>query len=430
VVKPEEKPRRGTRPADIKHYLKPLLKQRSDLVLVGHYLLIRPIRHLLRGASLNRTSDKYAFRIWRYLLPLWESPGWVAFSDTIHDGEWQVWQPHFDPLLMDALAHDVFAPLGEITSFQDVADKLPGIPYHSAAIPVPLLLLAGERDRAESYVQRVEESDPSHWKDWAKTQREFLAQDIGDICARFHAREAKNAKALKLDGIWEPSPFPVELPAAERKVQSGEPVFAPEPWIPRPASLLQEMPEQPGDVRFAKKWIFRGWDNPLLVASLSREEAEERHQNSEDYVLAARLPGRLLLMLGRQGVDRSDPARIKSPLPDPSKHVGGFLLEVHGRDFVAQALVFRDWDVDGVMWLSSVDVLQRSTRRSLWAVSFDRRESTKAIWDYREDRYNERPLTDRERGQLWFTTPRFGDFGTLVGMVLSALRSEGYGEIA
>ena len=35
---------RGTRPADIRHYLKPLLQQRSDLVLVGRRLVIRPRR--------------------------------------------------------------------------------------------------------------------------------------------------------------------------------------------------------------------------------------------------------------------------------------------------------------------------------------------------------------------------------------------------
>ncbi len=45
---------RGTRPADIRHYLKPLLKMRPDLALVDRSLVIRPVRHVLRGAFLNR----------------------------------------------------------------------------------------------------------------------------------------------------------------------------------------------------------------------------------------------------------------------------------------------------------------------------------------------------------------------------------------
>jgi hypothetical protein len=55
VAKP---PRRqpGTRPADLKKYLKPLLEQRSDLALVGRMLVVRPVRHVLRGAFLDRMS--------------------------------------------------------------------------------------------------------------------------------------------------------------------------------------------------------------------------------------------------------------------------------------------------------------------------------------------------------------------------------------
>jgi hypothetical protein len=50
VARDENTKQPGTRPADIKRYLKPLLEQRSDLVLIGRYLLIRPVRHMLRGA--------------------------------------------------------------------------------------------------------------------------------------------------------------------------------------------------------------------------------------------------------------------------------------------------------------------------------------------------------------------------------------------
>ena len=69
LVKPEAVESPARRPADIKQYLKPLLKQRNDLVLMGRCLMIRPIRHLRRGVFLDRTSDKYGFRVWRYIVP-------------------------------------------------------------------------------------------------------------------------------------------------------------------------------------------------------------------------------------------------------------------------------------------------------------------------------------------------------------------------
>ena len=54
---------RGTRPADIKHYLKPLLELRSDLVLRGRFLIIRPVRHILRGAysTVQVTNTRFEF---------------------------------------------------------------------------------------------------------------------------------------------------------------------------------------------------------------------------------------------------------------------------------------------------------------------------------------------------------------------------------
>ncbi len=92
---------RGTRPADIKHYLKPLLELRSDLVLRGRFLIIRPVRHILRGAIFDRTSDKYTFRIFRYIAPLfnasWDNAGLGDSENSIHC---EVWQPHFLPVLL------------------------------------------------------------------------------------------------------------------------------------------------------------------------------------------------------------------------------------------------------------------------------------------------------------------------------------------
>ena len=72
LVKPEDAKHPGTRPADLKRYLKPLLKQRSDLVLIGRLLLIRPVRHIVRGVFFARTGDKYKFEIVRYIRPLFE----------------------------------------------------------------------------------------------------------------------------------------------------------------------------------------------------------------------------------------------------------------------------------------------------------------------------------------------------------------------
>jgi hypothetical protein len=125
------------------------------------------------------------------------------------------------------------------------------------------------------------------------------------VCAKLHAREAENVKALKLERIWEPAPFPVELPPAER-ARSADPLFLTTPWIPTPSWLWQEFPTEPGEIRFAKKVRWRG-DEQILQVALSREEAEQRHRAREEYVMAARLSDGSLLVVHLFEWDRNHP---------------------------------------------------------------------------------------------------------------------------
>ena len=226
---------RTTRPADIRHYLKPLLEQRDDLVLVGRMLLIRPMRHLLRGAFLDRTSDRYSFRLSRACDPLYMPDGRI--DDILHDGAFYVWQPHFEPLLTATLADEVFEPLGRMTTLVDFSSRRGGdTPYPFAQ--VTSLVLAGERDRAAACAEEIERKYESlaaemrqHW--------EGLSADIESTCAKYHAKEAATVKAMKLERFWEPSPFPVELPASERESKSAERLFVTQPWPAPPSWLWQ-----------------------------------------------------------------------------------------------------------------------------------------------------------------------------------------------
>src|SRR4029077_9059948 len=106
----------------------------------------------------------------------------------------------------------------------------------------------------------------------------------------FRKREANTAKALKLGDVWEPAPFPAEVAEADRTARRAEPRFVATPWIARPPGLLQEPPEEPGEVRFAQERLWRNGRVIMLVA-LTREEAAERHRTRQHYALATRLPG-------------------------------------------------------------------------------------------------------------------------------------------
>jgi hypothetical protein len=431
TLKPKSTPRRGTRPADIKRYLKPLLKQRSDLVVIDRMVLIRPVRHVLRGAFLERSRDKYRFEILPYLKPLW-SPAWrLEILGSIYGT--RVWHPHFEPVLIDTLQHDIFTPLGKIATHDDLAGALPDrLEFFLFTTRVCALILAGERERAEDCVRDLENSEYARrCQDWIKSARDLLARDIHDVCAEFHAKEAKAVKAMKVEAIWEPSPFPVEVPAAERNSRTAEPLFVAEPWLPRPPGLWLDVPEVPGEVRFAKDWQFGRKEHTVLVAPLTRAEAEDRHQNGENYALAARLSDGQLLLLAQQGTDRRDPGRAdRSDPPGPEVYAGGFYFSLDGVHFRASAHVYKYHDVDGMLEVSSMEIDDKIAQRTVWAWRFDDYDAEVTIRDRREGEQKQRKnVTDAEMDRFRFPKPAFGDFDAIVRFVLGMLRSEGYGEL-
>ena len=426
VLKPAGTKRRGTRPADIRHYLKPLLKQRPDLVLVGRLLLVRPVRHILRAVFLDRTSDKYSFRIWPYLKPLWGS--YWSVNDFPFIDMCPVWQPHFEPLLMDVLQQDIFALFGRVTTHEELVATLPD--DHHDRTRVMALILAGASERAEAYVRLIEESKDlgnPFWRDWVKSQRDLLDRDVSEVCQECHAAEAKAVKAKKLERFWEPSPFPVEVPPAERDSRTAEPIFATKPWPAPPPDLLPDLPRAPGDVRFAKDWTRLGRGNPILVAALTREQAEERHRNGEGYVLAARLADGALLVIRWHGRDRLDPWRADGPNPDSRAYASGFFLWWYGSDLMADAHCHAR---EGMLELGSVGVDERATRTHVWGCSLDSDKGFLSIWNYRGgERYQRRSVTVAEIAQFRCPPPAFGEFDAIVRTMLTILRTAGYGDL-
>lgn len=149
-------------------------------MLVGRELVIRPVRHILRGALFDSTSDKYSFNVYRYTNPLYLGDG-LGSSEPVHGWAWQVWQPHFQPLLFDVLETEIFGSVGKLTTFDAWADKLleiclrPGL--HTAGelqACVVAPVLAGQPERAVKFIREIERRDPTGMGHWVKKQLGFL----------------------------------------------------------------------------------------------------------------------------------------------------------------------------------------------------------------------------------------------------------------
>jgi hypothetical protein len=427
--RPEEPKHPGTRPADIKRYLKPLLKLRPDLVLCGRHLLIRPVRHLLRGVALGRTYDKYKLSLYRHINPLYGDMTLGGFGDNLLWDIWKVWQPYFLPLLVDSLAEDVFEPYGPITSLNGFADWLESREPRRIEL-VRTLLLAGERDRAVALAERFErEPAIDELQAWCiKERRALLERDLASICADAHRGEAANVKSLGLEKVWEPSPFPVELPAAARQ-SVDELSIVTTPWLPRTSGLVVEAPERTGEMQFADMWV--ECDNRIvLLAPLTREEAARRHEARESYCLATRLSGGELLVFHHSSDwHPSDPERSQKP---DRVHNKIYYLWVHGTTNRLFAEFSESWLEAGQFALRSVDVRTLGWTTT-WHCHNDVRARQITIHDPPSDRGERGPIhrhmSDSDVALCVRELPAFGEFEDLLERANVYLSLVGYGRV-
>lgn len=424
-VKPDAKSTRA-RPSHIKRYLKPLLQQRSDLVLIGQLLLVRPVRHLIRGVLFER-PNKHSVRLRAYLKPLYETQG---FGEEIRVGyvrrshNLPVRAPHFEPLLLETLA-DIFDEIGPVTTLADLAPMLSGTMWVDQA-RIRALFLAGERERAEDFAREIEPRHRDSCEGWLDSQQRFFSRDVAEYCAELRADEAELADALELGDVWEPAPFPVELPPEERASRSSEPAFHATPWIPRPTWLFGEMPERPGEVRFAQATNDRR-GRKVLEIELTPEQAEERHLRHETYVLAARLPGGLLALVWH--------ARLGSAsTPQPSAHVYmQYYVHLVGAAQTAIASIGHRYDDLSVTFLDHFEVYDsRLADPSIWSCSVKLEAGEKRIYDSRGGDghvYIKSPLSPSERDLVTTSVPTFGENADFAERLRLFLRAAGFGEI-
>ncbi|WP_157089525.1 hypothetical protein [Bosea sp. WAO] len=368
----------GTRPADIKRYLKGLLAEREDLVLVGRHLLIRPVRHILRGALFDRTGERTRFRIWPYLQPLYGCPVSTGCLEPIHGSLWDVTASHFMPLLQDALLHDVFADVGSITTLEGLSSRLESNREKVSACVVALLL-AGRPQTASTIIDGLEARD-AIWAHWLAEERQLLDRDVKAVCAEFREREERTVQALKIASIWEPSPFPAELPEHLRE-SVAEPQFQAGTWPATPDGLLAPLPDQPGELKFSREYIFRrGF--PLLLKPMTIAAGQRAYRAHERLIAAQRLhDGMLLLSI-------VDPQRAHqswidqtSPGADPIGYHSRFLL--YGIERLAEVSLHRRSLSEEPLSISSIDIRSRDRRREIWRCNFRHDQAVATVFDAR-----------------------------------------------
>ena len=246
---PKQRNLRG--PTALKRMLKPLLALRSDLVLAPSLLLIRPVRHLMRGAEFEWSDRGTTCSVRPFIRPLYQ-PSRVFLNDAVFSGS--VESPDFEPMLFDRLAVEVFEPLGKVSTIEDFIGSEWGKRLWLEEAFYSILLSRGleeakaiaaeldegdtrylekckarlatanrEKDVEMKYARRLELKSAEEDLERSKERQALVARGEAAVFEHYRAREGEVARGHKVEQAWEPSPFPAQLPASRRAAKSADP---------------------------------------------------------------------------------------------------------------------------------------------------------------------------------------------------------------
>jgi len=400
-----------------------LLEIRSDLALVDQLLVIRPVRHLVRGALLRCTTERSepVLRVYLYIKPLYQ-PEYLDLAILQNQPvlRSQIEAPDFEPILFDRLAEDVFAHVGKIATSEDFLGRVKAKPHWPETL-FESILLSGGVAPARDYLAQFENDAVVPY--WVNERRQLLETQGSGIFAHYRAEEANTAKKLKIAHIWEPSPFPSELRKDDRETTSGDPVFVSTPWLEYPTGWRQDAPDAPGEVRFGLS-LWRRDDRVMLLNPLTREQAEARHRDYQEYMLAARLAEGPLLTMGRftSGDIESD-GSLREGRPPPLTTHNLWIYGSLGQRIIAS--FSEDYDDPGILKLRSVNILGIEEEH-LWYSFLNFEDNEKSVYD-RETPRQSREMTVADRAAYAFPLPRFGELAILWERLSMYLEKEGFG---
>jgi hypothetical protein len=223
-----------TTQAEVKRLIKPLLDRHPDFILVGRWLYLRPIHHFARAILIDRTSNPNLFNPrwavmhlfqWRRSFHL----NWSEFLDNVASRRPAIWDksdPNLASTMIDQTESVVLPKLRAIQTLNDYLAYVSQhyLRHHLFDRPDVRLIVEsalGNWDSArsicEEHLDGQFRDNPLHDDDGRATYQRIRALcacvtegDSQGAAKLLHAWEAATAKNLKIEHIWEPTPFPFE----------------------------------------------------------------------------------------------------------------------------------------------------------------------------------------------------------------------------
>jgi hypothetical protein len=224
--------------AKIKKIVQPLLDRHADLALVGRRLYVKPVHHFARAVFIDRTAYKDHSSPMLTAIHLFEARESFSISWSnrlIHktDGRnWIATEPDFERLLIDAIEQQALPRLFAMNTLDDylayvsqhyIRHQLFDWPHCKVILDVAMGDLDSARAIFKTNIAKWSADRPDHDDDdraMFRRLRELHARladnDRPGMALLLHQWELYSVNRFKIEHLWEPTPFPLELQAAER----------------------------------------------------------------------------------------------------------------------------------------------------------------------------------------------------------------------
>lgn len=215
----------------IKRLANPILAKHEDLELIGRWLVLKPVHHVFRGVVIASSGEARRFR------PFWavvdiceprERPplNWGEMFGHPTNNLWFWDDPTIVAAFLAVLNGTVLPILRAIQTLDQFYEFASGerfFPGPFDAFPLsaaPVQAARGQLDSARAMCAKLT-SGPTRWS--APMMRDrfdqitkplcplLAANDRAGIAAVLHRWEVQTVKNLRLESVWEKTPFPLEL---------------------------------------------------------------------------------------------------------------------------------------------------------------------------------------------------------------------------
>jgi len=221
--------------------VQPLLQRNADLALVGRRVVIKPVHHVLRGIFIDRSLDADLFAPKWFVMSMFKLNDHIVFNwgGEIYrpdPGRWDVNDPQASPLMCAEIERLALPILRSVQTIEDLA-KFPARKkfknayfYLERRQEIYFDVACGNFESARTLCALLAERAKTADVDWERQHYGKIAETLGPLLATndraglaqaLRDCEAYSAKKLKLEKLWEPTPFPIELQSAKRRTSTG-----------------------------------------------------------------------------------------------------------------------------------------------------------------------------------------------------------------